>query len=261
MIRLHDLGVSYRQTLALAPLTYSFERGSWACCIGPNGAGKSSALAAIAGLVAYEGRIEIGGQLAGSLSRRELSRLVAFVPQQPTLPTDMTVREFALLGRTPYIATFGTESHDDYAVVEEVLDELDLADFARRTLSQLSGGERQRVVLARALAQQAPVLLLDEPTSALDIGHTQQVLELVDHLRRTKGLTVLAAMHDLTLAAQYADTMLLLQHGKLTAAGSPAAVITESALRDHYGATVRVINDECGGVIVVPLRPHGGNNE
>ena len=141
------------------------------------------------------------------------------MPQQPTLPEDMTGFEYVLLGRSPYVGYFGSETRHDRAMAHSVLDRLDLSDFTDRRLGELSGGERQRLVIARALAQEAPILLLDEPTSALDIGHQQQALELVARLRRDHGLTVISAMHDLTLAGQYADRLALLYEGQCVARG------------------------------------------
>ena len=135
-----------------------------------------------------------------------------------------------------------------------MLDHLDLAAFAGRRLDSLSGGERQRVVLARALAQQAPVLLLDEPTTGLDVGHQQQVLELVDTLRDDLDLTVVSAMHDLTLAGQFADQLVLLDGGRVAAAGPAREVLTERVIAQHYHASVRVLEDPAGGIVVVPVR-------
>src|SRR5690606_28021052 len=141
----------------------------------------------------------------------------------------------------PHIRLLGRESRADLDVVDGVLRQLDLTRFADRPLETLSGGERQRVFLARALAQGATLLLLDEPTSALDIGHQQEVLDLVDGLRRDPGLTVVATMHDLSIAGEYADRMLLLAQGRVAAVGKPREVLTEELLSHHYGARVRVI--------------------
>jgi iron complex transport system ATP-binding protein len=135
---------------------------------------------------------------------------MATVPQNPAVPPGMAVRDYVLLGRTPYIRTLGRESTADLAAVDAVLDRLDLTRLAHRRLETLSGGERQRAFLARALAQGATLLLLDEPTAALDIGHQQEVLDLVDELRRGSGITVLACMHDLSVAGEYADRLVLL---------------------------------------------------
>ncbi|MFC6894549.1 ABC transporter ATP-binding protein [Nonomuraea dietziae] len=152
----------------------------------------------------------------------------------------MTVFDYALLGRTPYIPYLGRESRRDREVTASVLDRLDLTALAGRRVENLSGGERQRVVLARALAQEAPVLLLDEPTTALDLGHQQQVLELVDHLRLADGLTVVTTLHDLSLAGQYADRLLLLADGRAVASGRPSQVLTEALVGKHFDAHVKI---------------------
>ena len=166
------------------------------------------------------------------------------------MPPGMTVREYVLLGRTPYVSYVGQESRTDVAAAETALARLDLGEFADRELGTLSGGERQRAVLARALAQEAPLLLLDEPTSALDAGRQQEALELIDALRLDAGLTVVGAMHDLTLAGQYASRLILLSGGRVVAHGAPPQVLTEALISEHYGARVRVLD----GLAVVPVR-------
>jgi iron complex transport system ATP-binding protein len=219
--------------------------------IGPNGAGKTTLLRAVAGLVGHRGRITIDGQELSQLGRREVARRVAVVPQVPLMPAGMTVHEYVLLGRTPYVSYVGRESRRDVTAAGQALGRLDLDELAGRELGTLSGGERQRAVLARALAQEAPLLLLDEPTSALDAGRQQEALELIDALRLDAGLTVLAAMHDLTLAGQYASRLLLLSNARIVAQGAPAEVLTEALIAEHYGARVRVLD----GLAVVPVRP------
>ncbi|MEV0394609.1 ABC transporter ATP-binding protein [Polymorphospora rubra] len=228
--------------------------GEWVTVIGPNGAGKSTLLRAVGGLLPATGDIALFGTPATALRRRDRARIVATVVQMPAVPPGMTVLDYTLLGRTPYIPPLGRESAADLAAVRDVLGQLDLGRFADRQLATLSGGERQRVFLARALAQGATLLLLDEPTSALDIGHQQEVLELVDQLRRDHGLTVLATMHDLSLAGEYADRMVLLADGRVVAAGPPQDVLTEDLLATHYRARVRVIPGD-HGPLVVPVRP------
>jgi len=228
--------------------------GEWVTLIGPNGAGKSTLLRAIAGLVPFDGAIMLDGEPLERLRRRDVARRLAFVPQSPLLPPDMEVREYVLLGRTPHIGPFGSESRRDVAAARRALERLELGSFAERRLHTLSGGEQQRVVLARALAQEAPLLLLDEPTTALDIGRQQQALELVAELRAQGPLTVLSAMHELTLALQYAERLALLSEGRLVAAGAPPDIATESLLAEHYGADVQVIENGDGPVAVVPRR-------
>ena len=227
--------------------------GEWVTVIGPNGAGKSTLLRAVGGLLRFTGSITLAGTSAGRLKRRERARLVATVAQEPVVPPGMAVFDYVLLGRTPYIPVLGRESATDLAAVDEVLAALDLTRFADRGLETLSGGERQRVFLARALAQGANLLLLDEPTSALDIGHQQDVLELVDALRVERSLAVLASMHDLSAAGEYADRLVLLADGRVAAVGTPREVLTEELLARYYRARVRVIDGE-HGPLVVPVR-------
>ncbi|MDP0398766.1 ABC transporter ATP-binding protein [Tsukamurella strandjordii] len=229
--------------------------GEWTAVIGPNGAGKSTLLRAVLGLVPGDGSITIDGVDLRSLAPRERARLVAYAPQSPNLPAGMTVFDYALLGRSPYISYLGRESAADRRIVGETLDRLGLADFAPRRLDRLSGGERQRVVLARALAQQAPVLLLDEPTTALDIGHQQQAMELLDTLRRDDRLTVITTIHDLTLAGRYADRLVLLASGAVAASGGPSEVLSAELIGEHFGARVHVTTGPDGRPILGLERP------
>jgi iron complex transport system ATP-binding protein len=252
VIELRDVGVRFGAVEAVRELSFSLEDGGWVALIGPNGAGKTSALRALAGLVPYEGRIVLGGSDARALGRRARARLVAFVPQKPETPPELTVAEYVLLGRTPHISYLGGEGRRDREAAARALQRLDLGSFAGRPLGSLSGGELQRAVLARALAQEAPILLLDEPTTALDLGRQQLVLELVDALRRD-GLTVVTTMHDLTLAGQYAERLVLLDGGLVVAEGAAADVLSAPNVAAHYGASVRVVEDE-GGVFVLPVR-------
>jgi iron complex transport system ATP-binding protein len=182
-----------------------------------------------------------------------LSRILAVVPQEPSTPPWMTVGEYVLIGRTPHLGAFGREGRRDREAAGRALERLDLLEWRERPLGTLSGGEKQRVVVARALAQEARIVLLDEPTAALDIGHQQQALDLLDVLREESGLTLVAAMHDLTLAAQYADRMVLLDEGRVAADGLPRDVVTEEVIGRHYGATIRVVHLD-GALAVVPSR-------
>jgi iron complex transport system ATP-binding protein len=216
--------------------------GEWLALIGPNGAGKTTLLRAIARLLPFTGQIWLDGRPSADLPRGELARLVAVVPQDPSTPPWMTVAEYVLLGRTPHLGPLAKEGVRDREAAARALARLDLLPFTDRRLGTLSGGEKQRVVVARALAQEASIVLLDEPTAALDIGHQQQALELLDGLREESGLTLVAAMHDLTLAAQYADRMLLLDAGRVVADGPPVNVLTETAIAQHYGAAIDVVS-------------------
>jgi iron complex transport system ATP-binding protein len=252
-VELRDVSVTLGGTRVVDGVDATLEEGRWTVVIGPNGAGKTTLLRAISGLVRCEGTIRLFGEDLRSLRRREVAQQIAIVAQSPVTPPWLTVSEYVLLGRTPYLSALAKESESDVAAAGRALERLDLADFAARPLGTLSGGERQRVVVARALAQGARLILLDEPTSALDIGHQQQALELLDGLRHDAGLTLVAAMHDLTLAAQYADRMILLQRGRVVADGLPAEVLTEELVALHYDASVRVLDID-GRVAVLPRR-------
>ena len=161
--------------------------------------------------------------------------------------------DYSLLGRTPHVSYFGRETAADVAACHSMLERLGVAGLAGRPVETLSGGERQRVVLARALLQSAPIVLLDEPTTALDIGHQQDVLELVEELRHEQGLTVVSTMHDLTLAGLFADELVLLDAGRVAERGPASAVLTEAHLREHFGARVSVLQG-VDGPVVVPAR-------
>jgi iron complex transport system ATP-binding protein len=252
MIELRDVSVRLGTTDALRNLSLAVEAGEWVALIGPNGAGKTTALRALCGLVTYSGDVLIDDVDIKTLGRRRLARRAAFVPQLPETPPELTVAEYVLLGRTPYLGYFGSEGREDRLAAERSLERLELRELAGRLLGSLSGGELQRAVLARALAQEAPILLLDEPTSALDLGRQQQALELV-HALRDGGLTIVTTMHDLTLAGQYADRLVLLDRGEVVAEGAPAEVLSTLNVASYYGANVRVVHDEAG-VFVLPLR-------
>ncbi|BDH56707.1 ABC transporter ATP-binding protein [Tsukamurella sp. PLM1] len=253
-VEISDLTVTLDGRPVVRDATVTAPSGSWTGVIGPNGAGKSTLLRAVLGLVRSGGTVTLDGADLRARSPRERARLVAYAPQSPTLPAGMTVFDYALLGRAPYIPYLGRESGTDRRIVREVLGRLGLDELAAREIDHLSGGERQRVVLARALAQRARVLLLDEPTTALDIGHQQQVMDLVDRLRRDDGLTVITTIHDLTLAGQYADRLVLLTSGRVAAEGEPAAVLTPEAIAEHFGARVHVLTGPDGRPVVGPMR-------
>jgi iron complex transport system ATP-binding protein len=257
-LAVQELSVSLDRTPVLHGVTCTATAGGWLALIGPNGAGKSTLIRAAAGLVAYRGAVRLDGTDLRSLRLRDRARLIAYVPQEPVLPADMTVEQYVLLGRTPHLSYLGGPGRRDRERAAAALDRLDVARFAARRLSRMSGGERQRVVLARALATEPAVLLLDEPTSMLDVGHQQQVLELVDRLRRESGLTVLSTLHDLTAAGQYADHLVMLNEGRVVAAGAASSVLTADLIEKVYAARVTVTTGADGRPAVTPARPNQG---
>jgi iron complex transport system ATP-binding protein len=253
-LHLHRLSVAYGEVTVVDEVSMDAASGSWLGLIGPNGAGKTTLLRAMTGLVPHQGTVTAGGEEVRALSRRGLARLIAYVPQRPSIPQGLAVADYVLLGRTPHISYLGYEGRHDLDVVADVMRRLEIGRLAGRGLGTLSGGEVQRVIVARAMAQEAPIMLLDEPTNALDVGHQQEVLELVDDLRRERKLTIVTAMHDLSLAGQFAEELVLMDRGRVIVAGSASDVLTEDAIRRHYGASVRVLRDGAR-IAVVPQRP------
>ena len=250
MISWQGVSVSFEGRRVLGPVDMDVSEGEWVGLIGPNGAGKSTMIKAAVGLVAHEGAFSVG--LRASRAGLDL----AWMPQRPHLPDEMSVANYVLLGRTPHIGYLGSESVHDLEATALALERAGLHDLADRRLATLSGGEAQRAVLARALAQEAPVLLLDEPTSSLDIGHGLEVLEMIDHLRAADGLTVVTAIHDLTLAGQFADRLVLLNDGVVVCEGSPSEVLTEERLRASYGHGIKVVHDGNGPIVIPSRRDH-----
>jgi iron complex transport system ATP-binding protein len=253
MLEIEGTSVVLGGATVLSDVSARVASGGWLGLVGPNGAGKSTLARAVAGLVAYEGRILIGGREQAASDWRNRARSVAYVPQRPVLPPSMNVTDYILLGRSAHHSYLGAETAKDRRVAAAVVDRLGLRTFCQRRLAELSGGEAQRVVLARALVQEAPVLVLDEPTTSLDLGHSQLVLELVDELRDEKGISVLCAIHDLTLAAQFSENLLVLCHGRAVTSGSPADVLTEVNIRRFFGAEVEVLRSD-SGLAVTPVR-------
>ncbi|MEE8407768.1 MAG: ABC transporter ATP-binding protein [Acidimicrobiia bacterium] len=247
MIVWESVEVTYGSIRVLGPVSLEVQSGEWLGLIGPNGSGKSTMLKAALGLVEHRGRVSLGN------GNRRPGLDIAWMPQRPQMPEEMGMDDYVMLGRTPHIGYLSSEGKHDHDTVRLALKKLNLAELANRPLGTLSGGESQRAVLARALAQEAHILLLDEPTASLDVGHAIDVLEVVDELRKLEGLTVVTAVHDLTLAGRFADRLVLLADGLIQADGPPHSVLTEENLKSHYGSGIRVVHDE-DGPTVIPTR-------
>ena len=253
-VSISGLSVELGGIEVLRDVTTEISSSGWLGLIGPNGAGKSTLLRAIVGTVDFTGSIEVSGLTGIHGNRRASARAIAYVPQRPELPPMMSVNDYVLLGRTPHLSLLANESAHDLAVVDAVIDRLELSDLRNRALGEISGGEAQRAVLGRALVQESPVLVMDEPTTGLDLGHQEQVLEITDELRRERGLTIICAMHDLTVAGQFCDRLTLLESGRVVMSGRPREVLTAEHVAEHFGASVSVIDDPHAGVVVVPVR-------
>jgi iron complex transport system ATP-binding protein len=250
-MHIENLSVSIADCELVRDVSFEITTGDWVCIIGPNGAGKSSLLKSIAGILPSAGKIRINDFDLNALSHRDRACWIAYVAQYPVIPPGMTVFDYVMLGRTAHLKMLASETQFDIDMTTFVLDELGLGDFAQRQVASLSGGERQRVTIARALAQASPIVLLDEPTSALDIGFQQEVLTLINTLRKEKKIAVISTMHDLTTSGIYPDRLLLMAQGQVQVAGSATEVLTKENIAAHYGANVRIIND-FGRPIVVP---------
>ncbi len=255
-VDLASVSVRYGDTRAVEEVTLAVATGEWLTLVGPNGAGKSSLLRTIVGEVPEAGTVHVAGFDIARVRTRHRALLVAYVPQHPVFPEGLSVFDYVLLGRTPHMGFLASESRGDIAEVWNALEDLELSSFAGRDVATLSGGEFQRVALARVLAQDAPVLILDEATASLDVARQHQVLELIDSIRRSRDLTVIAAMHDLTAAAQFSDRVALIDRGTVIAEGGPTEVLTESRLRAVYEPSIRVL-DVDGAMVVVSMRDAG----
>jgi len=218
--------------------------------VGPNGSGKTTLLRALYGaLTPAAGRVEVDGRDVATLGPRQVAKDVAVVVQEHGGDLPLRVADMVLLGRTPHRPAFGgRQSGHDVDVAAAALDRVGATHLAQRMFAELSGGEKQRVLIARALAQEATHLLLDEPTNHLDVRYQHEVLSLVRSLVRSLGTTAVVVLHDLNLAAAYCDDLVLLDGGRVAAAGSPAHVLTTEVLEPVYGVRVRRLSDDAGGV-------------
>jgi iron complex transport system ATP-binding protein len=251
---LKELSVRAGAKELVSGVTLSIEPGTWCTVIGPNGAGKTTLVEAIAGLRrTSHGSVSILGQDIAEMNERERALRVALVPQHPVVPSGMSVYDYVALGRVAHHGLFHSAGAGDRKVVESVLERLSLAEFRERDVATLSGGERQRMVLARALTQSTMVVVLDEPITGLDLRHQMDLLELLKSEVHECGLTIIATLHDLTLAGQFADRLVLLDKGHVVLDGPAAQVIRSDELAKRYGMTLRVV-DVDGSDVVVPVR-------
>jgi len=251
----YQVGVRYGAREALLGVDARVAPGEVLGIIGPNGSGKSTLIRVLAGVRAPSaGEVRLGGRPLHAIRRRERARLIALVPQETRLSFPIRVRDLVLLGRAPHTSRFGLEHAADLRAAHTAMERAEILDLAERSVDELSGGERQRAVLARALAQDAGILLLDEPTAFLDLKHAVLLLDLVRDLCRARALAVAVVLHDLNLAAMYCDRLILLDRGRVHAAGPPAAVLTYHDLCTVYGTELYVApNDVTGQLVVLPL--------
>jgi iron complex transport system ATP-binding protein len=242
MLKIQNLSVNYGPRRILYDVSFDVQSGEILALIGPNGAGKSTLIRAVSGVIPIVGgQIRTNGDDFASLSTLQRARYVATVPQAVSLPPAYTVWETVLFGRTPYLGFLGQPSQKDEEIARQALNRVSALPLADRRVGELSGGEQQRVLLARALCQSTPILLLDEPTAHLDLQYQVSLLELVSVLAHKDHLAVLIALHDLNLAAHYADRIALMLAGKIKAIGRPAEVLQPQLIEEAYCLPVQVI--------------------
>ncbi len=241
LLSIDSLDVGYGERRVLHDVSLDLPAGQVLALIGPNGAGKSTLIRAISGiLLPRSGRIRLGDHELGALGASQRARLLAVVPQARNLPPAFTVFETVLLGRTPHLNWLGQTSAQDEARARKAMQRTDTLSLAERRVGELSGGEQQRVLLARALAQSAPLLVLDEPTSHLDLQYQVSLLQMVRDLAHQDGYAVLIALHDLNLVARYADQVVLLVQGEIQAYGLPEQVLEARRLSQAYHTHLHV---------------------
>jgi iron complex transport system ATP-binding protein len=254
-IQVLGLSFAYNGRRVLDGISLNVAEGEGLALLGPNGAGKTTLLKLIGGvLTPANGTVLLHGRSPRQLPRRELARKIAVVPQEFVVPFAFTVREIVELGRTPHLRLLGSPGSADRRAMDHALEVTDTAELSNRIFNELSGGERQRVMIAMALAQEPQVLLLDEPTQQLDIARQAEVLDLISELNSSKRLTVIAAIHDVNLAARYFNRVIFLHRAAAVADGSPVEVLSSQFLQTVYGGTIEVLSFSNGGPpIVLPV--------
>ena len=251
MLTVTSVRAGYGQHSVLHDVSFQVAQGEFVGLIGPNGSGKTTLLRVMTGVLpSTGGEVRLRGRPMREIGRRRLAQVMACLTQEVNTDLAFTVREIALMGRAPHLPRIGRESPRDVEIAERALALADVMHIANRRITEISGGERQRAFIAMCLAQEPQVLFLDEPTSHLDVGHQLSMLELIRGLNRRDGMTVVAVFHDLNLAAEYCDRVLLLENGRARAAGTPAEVLTEEMIASVYRARVLIQPNPVSG------RPH-----
>jgi iron complex transport system ATP-binding protein len=255
ILDISNISLSFRDKLILSNVSLEVSAGEFFVIIGPNGAGKTSLLKVLAGLQkAQKGTVTIKDKNILNYSRRNLSQIMAIVPQHIEVGFPFTVADTVIMGRSPHLGILGMEGENDFHIAEEAMKFTDVSHLTDRKLFQLSGGELQRVIIARAICQQPEIILLDEPTTALDPAHQLKIMDLMEKFRREHGTTIIMVSHDLNLASMYGDRVLLLKSGRVVKTGDPKSVLNKELLEDSYGCRIQIDESPLGGVArVTPI--------
>ncbi|SOC50135.1 iron complex transport system ATP-binding protein [Blastococcus aggregatus] len=253
-----ELTLAYGERTVIEGLDLAVPAGRITAIVGANASGKSTLLRSMSRLLAPRaGRVLLDGRAVHRMPAKELARTLGLLPQSPIAPEGITVSDLVGRGRHPHQGVFSRWSREDDAAVAAALEATSTTELAERAVDELSGGQRQRVWIAMALAQQTDLLLLDEPTTFLDVSHQIEVLDLLTDLNRVRGTTIVMVLHDLNLAARYADHLVALESGRIHAAGEPGTVLTEDCVRAVFGLESRVIADPISGKpLMLPIGRH-----
>lgn len=255
-LQLNQVSAGYHKRPVLEDVSLSIEPGEMVGVLGPNGAGKSTLFAVMSQLLAPRaGTVALFGQDIRRLSARERARLLAVVPQDLSIPVPYTVGDVVMMGRTALLGRWSRPEAADHRAVERALAYTDVTDIRDAPLNELSGGERQRAIVAMALAQEPRIILLDEATSHLDLNHRLEIMQLMLRLNREQGVTLLMISHDLQMAAEFSRRLILLDHGRIVADGTPVEVLTEDRLREVYHCEVRVHHEPHGNGLSILSAP------
>ncbi|MBC8384826.1 MAG: ABC transporter ATP-binding protein [Candidatus Cloacimonetes bacterium] len=248
MIKIQNLNVGYREKKVIQNLNIDFAKGEFCALLGPNGAGKSTLLKTLVKfLIPMNGEIFLNDQDFGEISNKELAKFISIIPQDFQLQFDYNVFDLVLMGRFPYQKYWQGYSKEDRNIVDNILQRLNLKEFKNKMYSQLSGGEKQRVSIARALAQETPIILMDEAFANLDVNYQVETMQLLSEINRTENKTIILVSHNINLASDYCDRILMMKEGKLTADGKPDEVISEENIKKLYGAELQIITNPVSG--------------
>src|SRR4030043_384429 len=255
ILSVKNLNFSYGKKKILDDVSFNGEKGDFISILGPNGAGKSTIVNLISSILKdYEGRIEVGGRNLKGLNSNDVAKMMAVVPQYTDPGCSVTVAEMVMMGRNPYISRFGTERKEDFNAADVAMEKTKILTFTNRKFSELSGGEKQRVIIAQALAQDSPILLLDEPTSHLDINFQIEFMNLFLDLNKKEGKTVVGIFQDINLAIQNSQKIMLLKEGRIFSFGSVEDIINRENIRNVFGSDVYIgRNPVTGNLYVSPV--------
>jgi iron complex transport system ATP-binding protein len=260
MIKLSHISKAYDKKTVLKDVNLTVQKGEFIGLLGPNGSGKSTLLRMISGVEQVDhGTVELQGKSVGEYQRKDLARWLAVLEQEALPPLGFTTREIVEMGRYPFQSWLGDDSSSGYQLVDQILERLQLSDIADRKVDTLSGGQRQRVALGRVMAQEPLLLLLDEPTTYLDIAYQIQMMDYILKWQVECGLTVVAVLHDLNLAAQYCTRLLMVSEGQIAADGTPEEIISTELIKQVYGTEPIVLTHPTSGVPQILLQSTGNS--